>query len=89
MKPYTLEDYKKMSDSFNKMAFIAKIETLQKTKDLLTLASDGNWWGVRVKDKKIQEQLEEDNCQFQIEKEWDCSEMCDLVFLLGIENTDF
>ena len=55
---------------------------------MLTLASDGNWWGVKVKDKKIQEQLEDEDCTFRIENEWGASEMCVLVSLLGIDNTD-
>jgi hypothetical protein len=39
------------------MKFIEKIDTIIKNKDILMLASDGNWWGVKVKDEKIQEQL--------------------------------
>ena len=40
-----------------------------------------------IKDKEIWEEFNEEN-EFQIEKEWDANEMCDLVSLLGIDNTD-
>ena len=77
-----------MSERFNKMSFREKIVTIQKNSDILTLASDYNWWGVKVKDKEIQEQLEDEGCQFDIEKEWGSSEMNELVDLLGIGNVD-
>jgi hypothetical protein len=70
------------------MSFREKILTIQKNNDILTLASDGNWWGVKVKDDEIQEQLYDNECQFNIENEWGSSEMFDLVDLLGIGNTD-
>ena len=88
MRTFTLEQYVSMSESFNKMDFETKIKTIIKNKDILTLASDGNWWGVKVKDKNIQEQLNENDLQFEIEREWDSHEMCSLVYLLGIDNTD-
>ena len=77
-----------MSERFNKMSFREKIVTIQKNSDILTLASDYNWWGVKVKDKEIQEQLEDEGCQFDIEKEWGSSEMNELIDLLGIGNVD-
>jgi len=52
------------------------------------LASDGNRWGVKVKDAEIQEQLYDNKWQFNIVNEWGSSEMFDLVDLLGIGNTD-
>ena len=85
MRNFTLEEYKQMAERFNKMSFRNKIVTIQNNSDILTLASDGNWWGVKAKDKEIQEQLED---EFEIEKEWDSSEMYTLVDLLGIGNTD-
>ena len=88
MRSFSLYQYKKMSERFNKMSFREKIVTIQKNSDILTLASDYNWWGVKVKDKEIQEQLEDEGCQFDIEKEWDSSEMNELVDLLGIGNVD-
>lgn len=77
-----------MLKRFDKMSFIQKIKCIQANTDILTLASDHNWWGVKVKDKEIQEQLEEMDAPFTIENEWDSSEMHDLIFLLGIGITD-
>ena len=88
MRQFTLEQYVEMAGIFNKMSFFDKIKTIKDNCDILTLASDGNWWGVKVKDKKIQEQLEELNKEFVIENEWGSSEMYDLINLLGIENID-
>ena len=88
MRTFTLDQYKRMSARFNTMSFFDKIKTIQSNSDILTLASDGNWWGVKVKDKEIQEELEDTNDEFQIVKEWCSSEMHDLVALLGIDNTD-
>ena len=87
-KDYNLEQYKQMAERFNKMSFREKIITIQNNKDILTLASDGNWWGVKVKNKEIQEQLYDNEWQFNIENEWGSSEMCILVELLNIDNTD-
>lgn len=88
MRNFSLEQYVEMSERFNKMSFYDKIKTIRDNSDILTLASDGNWWGVKVKDVEIQEQLFDSESEFQIEREWDSSEMCDLVSLLGIDNTD-
>ena len=77
-----------MAERFNKMSFRDKIITLQKNRDILTLGSDYNWWVVKVKDKDIQEELYESETNFQIENEWGCKEMYELVNLLGIDNTD-
>jgi len=87
-RSFSLEQYRQMSERFNKMSFRDKILTIQKNSDILTLASDGNWWGVKVKDNEIQERLYDNEWQFNIEKEWGSSEMFDLVDLLGIGNTD-
>ena len=84
MRNYTLQQYKEMSDKFNKLNFAEKIKTIRDNSDILQLASDGNWWAVWAKDKDIQEQLYERDNNFQIENEWDSSEMHDLVGLLGI-----
>jgi len=87
MKKYTVEQYVYLSERFNKLSFYKRIETIQKNTDILTLASDGNWWGVQAKDKDIQEQLEDGENEFRIEKEWGANEMSDLIQLLGIDNT--
>ncbi len=87
MEKYTIEQYRQMSEKFNKMSFYDKIKTIRDNKDILTLASDGNWWGVKVKDEEIQEELFDNEEQFDIENEWRSSEMYDLVSLLGIDNT--
>ena len=77
-----------MARRFNQMSFREKIKTIRNNSDILTLASDGNWWGVKVKDKAIQEQLFENDNQFEITNEWGSREMFDLVSILGIDNTD-
>lgn len=87
-KDYNLEQYRQMAERFNKMSFREKIITIQSNKDILTLASDGNWWGVKVKNKEIQEQLYDNEWQFNIENEWGSREMSILVELLNINNTD-
>jgi len=87
-RSFSLEQYRQMAERFNKMSFREKILTIQKNNDILTLASDGNWWGVKVKDIEMQEQLYYNEWQFNIENEWGSSEMFDLVDLLGIGNTD-
>jgi len=88
MRQFTLEQYKRMSAKFNKMAFKEKIQTIIDNKDILTLASDHNWWGVKAKDNDIQEQLFDSETQFNIENEWDADEIMVLVDLLGIDNVD-
>ena len=88
MKKYTIEQYRQMAKKFNQMSFYDKIKTIRENKEILTLASDGNWWGVKVKDEEIQEELFDKGEQFDIENEWQSSEMMDLVSLLGIDNTD-
>jgi len=88
MRTFTLEQYKEMAERFNKLSFKNKIITIQNNKDILTLASDYNWWGVKVKDKEIQEELYDNGWQFNITNEWDSDEMHTLVDLLGIEVTD-
>ena len=87
-RSFSLEQYCQMAERFNKMSFREKILTIQKNSDIITLASDGNWWGVKVKDNEIQEQLYNNEWQFNIENEWGSNEMFDLVDLLGIGNTD-
>jgi hypothetical protein len=88
MRVFTIEQYLEMSKRFNKLSFEEKIKTIRKNRDVLTLVSDGNWWGVRAKDNDIQCQLDELDSNFSIEDEWDAREMCVLVFLLDIDNTD-
>ena len=88
MRSFSLEQYRQMAERFNKMSFREKIITIQKNSDILTLASDGNWWGVKVKDSEIQEQLYDNEWQFNIVNEWGSDEMFELVDLLGIGNTD-
>ena len=87
-RSFSLEQYRQMAERFNKMSFRDKILTIQKNSDILTLASDGNWWGSKVKDNEMQEQLYDNEWQFNIVNEWGSSEMFDLVDLLGIGNTD-
>jgi len=88
MRKFTLEQYKQMSASFNKKPFSLKIKLLQENSDILVLACDYNWWGVKVRDKEIQEQLYELDEQFTITSEWGYNEMSDLIGLLGLEMTD-
>ena len=88
MRQFTLEQYRQMAKRFNQMSFYDKIKTIRDNADILTLASDGNWWAVKVKDKNIQEELFDNEWQFNIENEWGSSEMDDLVSLLGIDNID-
>lgn len=76
-----------MSEIFNRMSFYDKINVVKNNSDIITLASDGNYWGIKIKNKEIWEQFKE-NYDFQIEREWGSSEMHDLINLLEIDNTD-
>ncbi len=88
MRQFTIEQYREMAKKFNQMSFYDKIKTIRDNSDILTLASDYNWWEVKVKDNDIQEELSDNEEQFNIKNEWRSSEMYDLVNLLGIDNTD-
>ncbi len=88
MRQFTIEQYREMAKKFNQMSFYDKIKTIRDNSDILTLASDYNWWKVKVKDNDIQEELFDNEEQFKIKNEWRSSEMYDLVNLLGIDNTD-
>ena len=88
MRKFTIEQYRKMSLKFNKMSFYDKIKTIKENKDILSLASDHNWWGVKVKDKYIQDYLSNNEKEFNIKKEWGYKEIYQLIEILGIDNTD-
>lgn len=88
MKTYTLQQYIEMAERFNKLSFSNKIKTVRDNEDILTLASDGNWWGVKVKDREIQEQLHDQEVGFVVTNEWGSSEMHNLINLLGIDVID-
>lgn len=88
MAKFTLKQYQEMAERFNALSFYQKIMKLQKHSDIITLASDGNWWGVKAKDKDIEEQLYETETGFTIEQEWGSSEIHALIDLLEIGNTD-
>ena len=88
MRSFTFEQYKKMAERFNKKSFREKIVVIQQNSDILTLASDYNFWGVKVKDKDIQERLNYENCKFTIRQEWGSTEIFELIDLLNIGNMD-
>jgi hypothetical protein len=88
MKTYTIKEYTEMSERFNKLSFQDKIKTVRDNSNILTLASDHNWWGVKVKNEEIQEQLKELEIYFDIVNEWDSNEIHSLVYLLGMDVTD-
>ena len=88
MRKFTLEQYIKMSISFNKMNFTEKIKTIKENADILILASDHNWWGVKILDNDVREELEDQGIEFEIEREWDSSEINSLIYLLGLKVTD-
>ena len=85
---YTIEQYRQLSKRFNEMSFRDKIKAIRENPDILTLASDGNWWGVKMKDEDIQVRLVELEEEFEIKQEWGAEEMDELVNLLGIDNID-
>lgn len=88
MRKYSLQQYQDMAKRFNQKSFTEKIETIKENSDILTLASDGNWWVVKVKEKAIQDDLYDTDTGFVIVNEWGSSEMDSLVSLLGLSNTD-
>lgn len=87
MRTFTIDQYKRMAARFNNMSFLDKIKTIKEHSDILTLASDHNWWVVKAKDNDIQEQLEEAECEFHITNEWDSNEIHDLIALLELPHT--
>jgi len=87
MKELTIEDYRRMSQKFNKLNFVQQIEVLRDSPGILQLGSDYNWWRVLVVDNIIQEQLDEEENTFVIDTEWDHNHMYELVNLLGIKQT--
>jgi hypothetical protein len=90
MKKYTLEQYKKMIKKFNNMSFPNQIKTIIDNKDIITLYSDHNFWGVEVIDKDMEEKLLESGGKFfhLQESEWGSREIHDLINLLGIKVLD-
>ena len=90
MKKYTLEQYQEMAKKFNKMSFPNQIKTIRDNKDIITLHSDHNFWGVEVIDTDIQEELFESGGRFfhLQESEWGSREMHDLIGLLDINVLD-
>ena len=88
MRNFTIKQYIEMSKRFNRLSFSKNIITIRKNIDILHLAADGNWWGVKVRDTSIEEHLVENGQEFIIANEWGSGEMIDLVLLLGIDITD-
>lgn len=85
----TLEMYRGKAAGFNKLPFYLQIKTLQEQPHLLQICADHNWWVVKVRDKEIQEQLEELGEEFSFRnKEWESDEMNTLVNLLGLDIGD-
>jgi hypothetical protein len=89
MRHFTLEEYRTMSVKFNSLDFFYQIKALIKHKDILQIGADGNWWAVKVRDKEVQEQLEDLDETFSFKnQEWGSREMYTLVSLLGLDITD-
>lgn len=82
-----------MASHFNDMTFSQQISTIQQHPEMMCLKCDHNWWGVRIiedySDPEFAKMEKYDLDEFfKIEKEWDASEMQDLISLLGIKMTD-
>ena len=88
MRKYTKEQYIEMSEKFNKMTFINKIITLQKNKEIFSLGADYNWFGVKLKNKEMQEVLDNEEITFNISDEWGTDEIYCLLNILEIDITD-
>jgi len=85
----TLEMYRGLAANFNKLPFYLQIKTLQEKTHILQLCADHNWWVVKVRDKEIQEQLEELDEVFSFKnQEWGSDEMDTLAALLGFDIGD-
>lgn len=85
MRQFTLEEYKVMSERFNRLDFYYQMRGLIKHKDILKICSDHNWWGVKVRDEEIQEQLEELGEEFSFgNKQWGVNEIVILLSLLDL-----
>lgn len=83
MRTFTLDQYKRMSEKFNKMDFRGKLKVLQENSDILSLANDYNWWWVVVKDAEIHEALDDEGVHFEIPHEWGFEEMHTLITMIG------
>lgn len=88
-RSFCLDNYRKMAERFNKMSFRDKILTIQKNNDIIQLASDHNWWRVKVIDEEIDNEIVGTKDEFHIPQEWDSREIYDLIDLLGITRTDY
>lgn len=85
MRKFTIDQYKRMSSKFNKSGFVEQINILKSNQDILELCSDGNWWGVKTKDKEIQGILEDLEKEFHIELEWGIQEIYCLLEVIGLQ----
>ncbi len=85
MRQFTLEEYRVMSKRFNSLTFYHQMRGLIKHQDILKICADHNWWVVKVKDKEIQEQLEELDEVFSFyNQEWGGNEIEVLLNLLDL-----
>jgi len=85
---FTKEQYIEMSIRFNKFNFSDKIRTLKSNKEIFYLRGDGNWFGVKLKDKEMQEILDNEEITFNISNEWGADEIYNLLDILEINVTD-
>ena len=86
---YDLKEYLEMAEEFNSMRFSNKIIWLRDNPELAMLGSDHNYWRVKLVDREMEEDLEELGVEFKINKEWDSSEIDDLISIIGIKNVDY
>lgn len=93
-KETSLEEYKKLSEEFNKLSFLGKIKTIMENSDRLVVAlsydlkNDSASWSVRAKDKQIQKQLEDSGVNFEVGEKWGWVEIIYFLEALRIPTVD-
>lgn len=88
-----MRQYEALARSFNKMKFSEQISTIKQHPEMMCLKCDHNWWGVRILEDYSDPEFSgmdkyELDDLFKIPKEWDYSELGDLVYLLEIKTVD-
>lgn len=82
MKVYTSQEYKSMSERFNKMSFTAKIILIKQNKELFKLEFDGDCFWLRLNDNEAMKR--EDDMLFDFPQNLSFEQMRDIFSLFDL-----